>query len=392
MPDLDRTTELRALQARAYGRAGGLTVAEAERLRELESARFPGPSAVPAAAAESVRRVSNDQPSWFEELAQDAGPATDPTRGIDPAGEVVAEDPASGDPARSVPAPSDPAASAPEPGDPRGTIPSEGGRVGLVRRHWAVVTAASIVLLAIGLGAGWALFGPRSGGVDLSAAQQQRRAEMIAKGNFDDGTLRAIGKDDDVLVWYGTKRDGLLACVVLDTQAGSSSNCVPMEEMETTGVSTTSLSFPSGSEGDDSVQISVTALRSTTGEILAAIQSFDMSGIDWGAQFTGAEAERSQELLDEGFPPFSYSVVGYFRGAPVWSAAKFDGIQSQQCLIVDAVDARSCKAAEETQQSIVLSGSVVDEQGATRAWRVELAYSTNGASYLKVEGDTHDGG
>lgn len=387
MPDLDRSTELRALQARAYGRAGGLTAAEAERLRELESLRVPGPSAVPAAAADPVRRVPNDPPSWFEELAQEAGPATDPTRGIDPTGPVVAEDPAPGHPAGSAPAPS-----APAPDDPRGATPSGGGPVGLVRRRWAVVTAAAIVLLAIGVGAGWALFGPRSGGVDLSAAQQQRRAEMIAKGGFDDGTLRAIGKDDDVLVWYGTKRDGLLACVVLDTEAGSSSNCVPMEEMEATGVSTTSLSFPSGSDGDDGLQISVTALRSTTGEILAAIQSFDMSGIDWGAQFTGVEAERSQELLDEGFAPFSYSVVGYFRGAPVWSAAKFDGIQSQQCLIVDAVDARACKAAEETQQSIVVNGSAVDEQGATRAWRVELAYSTNGASYLKVEGDTHDGG
>lgn len=360
------SAELRALQARAYGRDGGLTEDDAARLRELESVRVEPAVTVRAAVAAGSGADAVDVPR----SAEDSPP---------PHAEAPVSEPPSGNPA-----------------DERagGQQPLEAmGLRAAIRQHWKTAIAASAALLVIGLGAGWALFGQSGDAVALTSEQQQRRAELQAEGGFDPGSLRAIGQDADVLLWYATKEDGETVCITLDAAGKSADQCQPAADLDSGNSIGLSASVTAPGEGEESPEeIWASAARAMNGEVVGIIQRWRSDQNSWLSQFQGDERERAEQLVEEGFEEYSFSVVGYFRDAPVWRAQRFENDVIQDCLIVDAVESVDCRVSGDEQFSgdgIETRGVTVDETGTVAAeWSVRLAYTLSGTPYLVVSGDS----
>ncbi|WP_312171438.1 hypothetical protein [Microbacterium sp.] len=355
MLDADETAELRALQARAYGRDGGLGDADAARLRELETMRLRTSGGVPHGGADA-----------------DAAPAVE-------SAEPEPEDPVE-QASPSAQADPEPATQA----DPTPLRPS-------LRRHWRALALVGAGLLVIGLGTGWALFGRGDDGIPLTSEEQQRSAELQSEGDYDPGSVEAIGRDDDAIVWFGTKKSGEMECIVLDVAGDSATGCQIAADLERGyGLSAAVIDSRRSDEGRGE-QISATAARSHTGEMVALIQRWALGVDDWMQQFDAAERERAQELLDRGYEPYSLAVVGYAGGAPVWSAVRTEGFTTTQCLIVDAAEATSCAEANDGMipgEGVMVAGTSVDEGGATTMpWSVTLDITPMGRSYLIVTGE-----
>ena len=360
--------ELRALQAKAYGRHGGLTEPEGARLRALESMRAAAPVRMPDEASGADGSIVVDSVDVPLSIADTSLPAGD-ARGEDETEDETAEN------GRSADDPVRPAAS---------------GTLAAFRQHWKTAAAASVAVLLIGFGAGWALFG-QSGGVALTPEQQERRAELQADGDFDPGTLRAIGQDDDALVWYATKDDGDLVCLTIDVADASADQCTRAEELVNGGGAGVSIIPAAEGSGDGpSEQIWATATQAMNGEIVAIIQRWNVTQDDWLSQFDGEERDRAEQLVDEGFEQYSFSVVGYVEDAPVWYGQRVDGIVPQDCLVVDALDATQCVNAgdaQSTKSGIGIAGTTVDDAGIAAPWSVMLAFTPSGTPYLVIDGD-----
>ena len=362
--------ELRALQAKAYGRDGGLTEADAARLRELEGSRAESEASSPMEAA--PREGLSDDAPVVESRDVPQAAVGSPTEILpDAEGRESADETGSeGDDA------------------PLSSRTASGLRPTL-RRHWKAVAAASAALLVVGMAAGWALFG-RDDAVALTPEQQDRRAELQVEGKYDPGSVRAIGQDDDIIVWFATKDDGEMVCVTIDTAEDSAGQCQRTEEFESgagAGVSITA-----AADGDEAPQqIWASATRTMNGEIVAFIQRWDTGQEDWLAQFQGEERESAEALVAQGFEEYSFSVIGYFGDAPVWSAQRVVDGAPQDCLVVDAVDALECTETGQSQvpgHELAVSGVTVDNTtGASTSWSVTLAYTPNGTSYLIVSGE-----
>ncbi|WP_372969660.1 hypothetical protein [Microbacterium sp.] len=361
--------ELRALQAKAYGRDGGLTEADAARLRELEGSRAESEAASPMEVA-PIEGLADDAP---------VGESRDVSRPADVSATEILEETEGRGSARQDRSEDD------------APLPSRtaAGLRQTLRRHWKPVAAASVALLVIGVAAGWALFG-RDDAVALTPEQQERRAELQVEGKYDPGSVRAIGQDDDIIVWFATKDDGEMVCVTIDTAEDSARQCQRAEEFESgagAGVSITA-----AADGEDAPQqIWASATRTMNGEIVAFIQRWDNTQEDWLAQFQGEERESAEALVAQGFEEYSFSVIGYFGDAPVWSAQRLVDGAPQDCLVVDAVDALECTEAGQTQapgHELEVSGVTVDNAtGASSSWSVTLAYTPTGTSYLIVSGE-----
>lgn len=352
--------ELRALQLKAYGRDGGLTRADAARLRELEATRESTPAATAAqdaavpetTAVESSQAESTDVPVAEEAADEDSANAADTSA-----------------PTRDAQA-----------------LETTALRAAL-RQHWKAIAAASAVLLVVGLAAGWALFG-RAGGVELTAAQQERRAELQAEGGYDAGSLRAIGQEEGVLVWHATKEDGEMVCLVLDTPQDSATQCQRSEDAQNGNGIGVSVNLDSV-EGEGAEQIWASAVRTTEGELVAIIQRWPSSQNDWLSQFAGEERVRAEELLEEGFQDYSFSVVGYFQDAPIWYGQRLVGATAEDCLVVDAIDGIACGPLGEAQSSgLSLGGITADVSGSPEdSWSITLAFTSNQTPYLVIAGD-----
>lgn len=360
------SAELRALQGKAYGRDGGLTEIEAARLRELESMRVEPDATVLAAAA--------------------AGPGADAVAALRRAEDAPlpdAEPPVSGPPSGS---PADAEAGRQQPRE-------AGGLRAAIRQHWKAAVAASAAMLVIGLGVGWAVFGHTGDAVALTSEQQQRRAELQAEGGFDPGSLRAIGRDEDALVWYATKEDGETICITLDAAGKSADQCQPAADLDNGNGIGLSASVTAPGEGKESPEeIWASAARAMNGEVVGIIQRWRSDQNSWLSQFQGDERERAEQLIEEGFEEYSFSVVGYFRDAPVWRAQRLESDDIQDCLIIDAVESVECRVSGDQQFSgdgIETRGVTVDETGTVAAeWSVRLAYTLSGTPYLVVSGDS----
>lgn len=382
MPQGSDAAELRALQSKAYGRGGGLSDADAARLAALESARVVraagGAGGAVAGAAtrqptegRTSERVDGATPADDAAPAGDASPADDAA----PAGDASpADDPS--------PAGDASPADDPSPADiARGT--------GTTRMRWTSLAAASAALLLVGLGVGWAVFAEKGDGIALTAAQQERRAALQDDGGYDPGSLRAIGQDDDALVWLATKDDGEMSCLTLDVAAESSTQCASTEDLERGWGFGVSVVAPAGDGDEPAEQFSATAARATTGEFVAIVQRWDTSGNDWMSQFEGAERDRAEQLADEGFDEYTYSIVGNFQERPVWFGQRTTGAVTEDCLVVDALDATQCvRAGESREGGIGIRTTTFDEgAGRTVTSEVLLSFTRNGTPYLVVSGD-----
>ncbi|MFJ2368965.1 hypothetical protein [Microbacterium sp. NPDC087665] len=359
MAELDAQRELRELQRKAYGRDGGLTHSEAARLRELQQST--GDVAVvpesPAAAPEALTADPDD--ALITALGFDAPVAAEPVR--------------------------EPIADVAEPTDGPRTSAARPSIRAAVRTHWLAGALAGVVLLALGLGLGWALFTPQARGIPLTAAQHERQRVLTENSDFDPGSLIGVGKDDDALVWYGTKNEGELACIVIDVGDLSEAQCQTTDEMSPFGLNASVMLPPeAGSEESfDFATVNGTVMFSTQGEPVAIIQRWTSDDSMLG-QFTGDERARAEELLNQGLLA-NLSIVGYFRDAPVWVANRWtNDREPDTCIIVDG--------AEGEQQCLPMSEAidtgitvlVFDEGGTASASAITVAYTATQTPYLTI--------
>lgn len=362
MPQEDDSAELRTLQRRAYGRDGGLTDAEARRLQELEQrgSALTAPVAlsfIPEREPESKREPeSNPEPAPNPELA--------PQPNLDP-----------------------------EP-EPRSVLAA----VTALRRHWKAAAVASALLLAIGLGAGWTLFGERDGDITLTAEQQQRRLELYEKGDYDEGTVRAIAQDDEgALAWYGTKDDGAQACLVIDVGEESGQQCLPRGDVNELALSANVMlsvqkDADAGSDPDaessSSTGVNAFLMFSATGEPMATIQRYEQQTYSWVQQFAGEDRPRAEKLMSE-YDPMDIRIIGSFREEPVWLIDRSVDDGMETCLIIDAVEGESqCLPSELAINGGISTLVFVDDgAGGSEAWTIQVAYTVNQTPYLVITRD-----
>ncbi len=364
MTDLD---ELRSLQRRAYGRDGGLTGIEAARLRELQRVRTAAPlPVVTTGAAEADPMSSEPAPAPASDRPTDRAPSLGESLG---------------------PGPEDADAAAKDSADAREPEAAPGTRA-VLRRHWRFVTVSAVLLLALGIGIGWAVFAPPSDAIALTAEQQERRALLEDESDFDPGTLRAVGQDDDsgAIVWLGTKGEGDLTCAVVDVDDATQSQCQRTSDFQNVGIN---VAVMRPGETVDEVTAVFTTINAyivvaTDGDPIASIQQWDSSSSIL-AQFVGDERTRAEELVAQGFE-MNLSVVGYFRDEPVWMANRYgETVEPEACLIVDAAQLDAVCLPSTTAIDAGLSTFVSDDgSGSGPGSSLTLAFTASQTPYLTI--------
>lgn len=375
MLSADELRELRSLQARAYGRDSGISDADAERMRELELQRMPTTSPNQAASPLPVRSTSGQ--------ALVSRIPDEPLSGVE-RGSAATETKRA-----DVP-------SVPDQGDSAGFIRSATGDHSnpdatadasvrsTLRRFWRPVVAASAVLLVLGLAAGWAIFGQRPGGIALTHEQVQRRLELYEQGQYDEGSLRAVGQQEDALVWYATRSDGEFVCIILDVGDQSASSCQVEGAVRDGAISTNVMSGAADPDTGEESHVGAFILYSTTGEPVAAIQKWTASRDEtWLDQFEAEERDRAEALLEAGFEEGSMSIVGYLRDEAVWVATR----KTESCVIVGGADDPAvCK---NTMSAIEegLGADVIVDGG---VWALEVRYTNWQTPYLTITADADE--
>lgn len=392
MPDADDAVELRALQARAYGRGGVLSAAEAERLQQLQDAARSAvaqarvsedatPSSGPAPTsgeALSGKASTLETPSESETGTDATASASSAVNPSTPAGEDADLEPTAldaGEPRDSASGATDAALS-----------PARRALSTLRDHGWAVVILTGAAL-AVGLGVGWVVFSPPSDDVPLTAEQQERQRELVDDGDYDPGSVRAVGKKGDALAWYGTKDDGELRCLTLDAGDLTDTQCQPADD-ENVRLQAFVWTQPMAAEERGSMEqenVIASLQFATSGEPMVAIERWSSTS-SFLDQFSGDERTRAQELYDEGYN-LNLSIVGTFRDEPVWVADSYtDRVEPETCLIVDGAQAQTSCGPTDALGSDGLSVVIADE-GASRADVVTLARTSTGVPYLTIERD-----
>lgn len=396
MPDADDAVELRALQARAYGRGGALTAGEAARLQQLQD----------AARSAAVHKAAGTTPSPDQARTSHAAR---PSVGA-PTVETASE-PGTATPSGTVSTSSAVSASEPEGAEadaesaPDSTAPDAGGvpdtaagaadagmsparrALSTLRAHGRAAAILTGAALAVGLGVGWAVFSPPSDDIALTAAQQERQRELVDDGDYDPGSVRAVGKKDDALAWYGTKDDGGLRCLTLDAGDLTDTQCQPVDDgapfLQAFVWTQPVAAEERGSTEQENVVASLQL--STSGKPMVSIEHWSSTSAVLD-QFSGDERTRAQELYDEGYT-LNLSIVGSFRGEPVWTADTYtDRVEPETCLIVDGAQAQTSCGPTDALGADGLSVVIADE-GASRADVVTLARTSTGVPYLTIERD-----
>lgn len=361
-----RAAELRALQRRAYGRDGGLSDAEARRLREIEGARRP---LVWATAPVEPPVPADEMPALIE---REHVPPSAPAHGTRTSG---------------VDEPHSDGTKTPEAG-----LQSKSAHPGrwVRARRGGLVAAASALLLVIGVGAGWALFGQRPEVLALTADQQERRLALYAEGAYDEGSLQAVAEEEDALVWYATRADGAEDCLVIDIAQASSQSCQDSDDTARFGLSVSVMVPPNaGSDAESGVapgsSVNATMILSTEEEPMVSIQRWT-SELAMISQFQGTERERASELVEDGFDA-GLLVVGEFLREPVWLGTRFvdGGGFVEYCMIVDGAEGRTVCTSEFDATgrgvSTDIDGTV---DGMPTAWNLRVQNTQNQTPYLTI--------
>ncbi|WP_223626549.1 hypothetical protein [Microbacterium sp. EST19A] len=372
MPAATDPDELRALQRKAYGRDGALTDAEARRLRDLERAgqeETVAPSEAPPVEIGIVDAVPFDIDRRRGAPVDVPVPGASTGSGTRESGSDGVRIPDSG---------------AEESGTPRSRTASR-----LLRRWW-VPAAASALLLAIGVGAGWVFFGQPAGTVVLTTDQQERRTELYQEGDYDAGSLLAVGQDEDAVAWYATKDGGEQACLVIDIAQASSEACQDAADTRPFGLSASVMVPPNaGSDAESGVapgaSVNAYLMLSTTGEPMVSIQRWspDLAMI---SQFRGAERDRATALISEGFNA-GLLIVGEFQSEPVWLGTRFSEGDSfvEYCMIVDGVDGRTvCSADIDAAGRGVSTDVEGTADGVPTTWNLRVQNTQDRTPYLTI--------
>lgn len=343
MLDAEDSVELRALQARAYGRSGALSAAEAARLHELETAR-----------------LSEDG------LAETTSPG--PPEPVPQPGESPAQrEPAQGRPTDAVAA---------DPG-----LHDVSART-VLRRRWPVALGVSVVFVVVGVLLGWVLFADRGPApLQLTAQQQEWQGAVIASGDFDPGSVRALREEEGVLIWFATKDGGANVCLVLGDARATAPACTTREQASVQGVNATLTKVVDESQSYD---IEAQMLLTPEGEPAIIARSY-ITSPQTTARFASQEEVEAAEALAEatGLDGRSIAVVGYDGGVPIWTG--IDMATQRFCLVLDGSMPDPPMVCDD---SLMLSGAestlaldVEDVDGIVTRYEYRFGY---GQQYLTV--------
>ncbi|MDF2507439.1 MAG: hypothetical protein K0Q52_1298 [Microbacterium sp.] len=361
----EESTELRSLQARAYGRDSALTATEAERLRELEDRRV-APVAERAPGEQPVARARIDDGASAATSADDDQDGADADDARDPA---VDEEGADADEPSSAPS-------------------TWRSLLSLLRTSWRPIALATVAVLAVGVGVGWLAFG-RSGAeaVELTAEQQGWQDDLLADGVYDPGSIRPLAVEEGAVIWTATKGGQERTCLILGTGDATVPTCERTERIAATGIYG---SISVKGEGGLQREVSAQLLFTASGEPAAAVSTYEYDPTESGVTYANEkESETAARLSEDGFDASSLWVVGYDRDVPIWTGQQTES--RNHCLIYDGStdEAPVACADPETMQdqasNLVLT--VVDtETGGTTS--VEMM-SSSGPGYLVI---TREGG
>lgn len=418
MLDTAGTDELRALQARAYGRGGRLTDAEAARLRELEliravrsdaTAELPSAAELPKAAEV---RIAAELPSAAEvpkaaelpsaaELPKAAVLREEDTRSgggiaaeapperqisarkrarVDAGGPSGGEghaDRAGGADAGEASGADDPAERARD-----GAESSPRASAGRLRSHLRMLVIVAVLIAAAGVGLGWLLFGDRGApGIQLTPEQQQWQNRLLASAEYDAGSLRAVGEEVGVVVWYATKKDGELVCVILSDGENTRPSCTTATDSAIQGLHG-QFRTP---DGENERQIDAQVLLDEEGDPAVTVSSYLLNGEILEFPFaTDEEADAAAKLGEAGFDPQTLWIVGRDGDTPLWSAVR--PATSEQCLIYDGSEPDPDMICDDAETLWQGGGSLVlDEIDAETGDLTRFEYVFGGgASYLTI--------
>ena len=352
MPDDDEVIELRDLQARAYGRGGGLTASEAARLdqlvqRQAERASKDTARAIPApepAIAEVTDAVGHS--------AHDARPHAEPEDAAESAAAETSEA------AHGVSTPTFPV---------------------LLRERWRPLLVGVAVVLGVGIGLGWALFG-RDGAeaVALTPAQQEWQREIIGEATYDQGSLRPVAVEAGVVLWFATKNDGDLTCLVLGDGAHTTSECDTLDAVRDNGLYGTLMV----ERGEGQTEVTAQMMLTSTGLPAVVSSSYEYNPEEMATSYANEEeADFAETLVAQGFDARTIWVVGYDGEIPVWSGVRTE--ETTQCLIYGATEGVADIHCEEPPVDEGLWVEHVDPETA-QTTRIEWQFSPNAGNYLVI--------
>lgn len=381
MPGGDEITELRALQERAYGRAGELTPADAARLRELED------------HAAIVSRDSGATEDRTQEtgaaLAPVDSPPVGPTTVARSAGAeelpVVSRTNSGTEATRILQGagPADGASAGPELEE---GADSEPRRASVLRTRWKLLAGVLLVAILVGVLLGWALFSPRAPqAIPLDATQQSWQDEILVSGKYDSGSVRAIAEEDGAIVWFATRDDGETVCAIISDGVTTAPACRGRELALMQGVQTSLRRDVEGGEGRVDAQVQFDA----EGDPAVRTSSY-LVGTGVGVYATEAEQRTAEHLMESGYSPASLMIVGHDGDVPVWIGVETDS--ARWCLIYDGSSSPLTKACDETG-ALMNDGGVLTlthldvEAGASAEFEYRFG---PGSSYLQITRSADD--
>ena len=319
MPDTEAVAELRSLQERAYGRAGGLSDAEAARLKELQELRLVAVVAGrPLETASAAPRFATGEPSL--ETASGVAPI------IERGSEATKDSPLVGRGSEATEHRTERAERVEV--TKRGFLrrlqgtgdasPSARSTIGLrrgLRAPSLALAAALVVAVLVGVLIGWVVFAPRTPrAFPLSAEQQSWQDEILMSAVYDPGSVRAIGEEDGTIVWFATRDDGAIVCAIIGDGVTTAPACRERDIAMMQGVQTSLRRAVEGGEGLVEAQVQFDAEGDP-----AVLSSSSLIGGDAGGAYATEEEHATAALLaDSGYDPSSLNVVGHDGDVPLW--------------------------------------------------------------------------
>lgn len=288
-----RDDRLRELQHRAFAPGGGLTDAESAELRELT-------------------RVTSEPDA----------PATDKISRHDP----------------PIPPPTPDEA---EGAERTGAAPSSARRqaaASIVR-----VAAALVMVLLLGFGAGWLVFGQQRGPA-LNTAERAQLIRIVESGRFDDGSVTFLGADGSNTAWHATQDDGAQQCIVLAVADQSANGCRP------TGFDGDRFplqAFLTYEDGNRRVSVRALEVEDASGRPVAVIDEHAVAAgaEEWKSQYSGDDLAIAERLDGLGYDGELLTLIGHDGDIPVWFAqvgddacvllADSEKLTGRQCAPVD---------------------------------------------------------
>ncbi|WEK62335.1 MAG: hypothetical protein P0Y60_06150 [Candidatus Microbacterium colombiense] len=359
MLDAADLAEMRALQARAYGRDGGLDAAEASRLRDLM--RRAARPVRPEPAAPTVPRSAGDLPN-IGGSAPDTVRSSADLRGSDDVATDVSVDV--------------PTAEVAEPTRFRHVL----------LRRWRTLLLGVVVTLVLGIGLGWMLFAPAGAeAVVLTPAQQEWQAELVADDDYDHGSVRPIAVEAGVVLWFATQSDGKRLCLVMGNGTRNNATCDRDEIVRESGLYGTMVV----EHAEGQTEVSGQLILTRGGEPAVIVSSYENGPLGNVPTYDTDDDERFAALLvDQGFDQNSVWPVGRDGDNPIWTGARPD--EGTQCLIYGSTSEVLDMRCESSLDSGGLWVEHVDDKTRQKT-RVDWSWTTNYGPTLTITRENDDG-